>query len=174
MKGLLLAVLENPNAKWETSTSTNIGFDLSLFNNRLEFILDWWKKDTEDLLYQLPLPGVTGNFAAAPSVNIAKMSNKGIDFEIIGRGNLADDFTFEASVTAAFLNNEIVSLAPGLDFFDGPAVRDIRATRNAVGQSLSAFYGYNVIGYFNSQAEVTPTFMSMMKEKLYQRKTDKV
>ncbi|HEA21420.1 MAG TPA: SusC/RagA family TonB-linked outer membrane protein [Pricia antarctica] len=153
-EGFAQSRIGNPDAKWETSTTLNLGFDASFFNNKLEFILDWWTKDTEDLLYQLPLPAVTGNFAAAPSVNIAKMSNKGLDFEIIGRGNITEDFTFEVSMTNSFLKNEIAALAPGLDFFDGPNVRNIVATRNAVGQSLSAFFGYNVVGYFNSQAEV--------------------
>ncbi|MGJ8716618.1 MAG: SusC/RagA family TonB-linked outer membrane protein [Maribacter stanieri] len=153
-EGFAASRIGNPDAKWETSTTLNIGFDASFFNNRLEFIFDWWQKDTEDLLYQLPLPGVTGNYAAAPSVNIATMSNTGIDFEIVGRGNFTEDFSFEARVTAAFLTNEIEALAPGLDFFDGPSVRDIVATRNAVGHSLSSFYGYNVTGYFNSQAEL--------------------
>ncbi|WP_419211047.1 SusC/RagA family TonB-linked outer membrane protein [Maribacter sp. X9] len=153
-EGFAASRIGNPNARWETSTTLNIGFDASFFNNKLEFILDWWKKDTEDLLYQLPLPGVTGNFAAAPSVNVASMANKGLDFQIIGRGNFTEDFNFTATLNGAFLKNEISSLAPGLEFFDGPAVRDIVATRNAVGQSLSAFYGYNVVGYFNTQAEV--------------------
>lgn len=153
-EGFAQSRIGNPDAKWETSTSLNVGFDLGLFNNRLEIILDWWQRDTEDLLYQLPLPGVTGNYASAPSVNIAEMSNTGLDFEIIGRGNITEDLTFEISSTHAFLKNEIVSLAPGLDFFDGPSVRSIQATRNAVGQSLSSFFGYNVIGYFNSEEEV--------------------
>ncbi len=153
-EGFAASRIGNPDAKWETSTTLNIGFDASFFNDKLEFIFDWWTKDTEDLLYQLPLPGVTGNFAAAPSVNIATMANKGVDFEIIGRGNFTKDFLYEARVTAAFLTNKIEALAPGLDFFDGPQVRDIVATRNAVGHSLSSFYGYNVLGYFNTQAEV--------------------
>jgi len=153
-EGFAASRIGNPDAKWETSTTLNIGFDASFFNNRLEFILDWWKKDTEDLLYQLPLPGVTGNFAQAPSVNIATMSNRGVDFEVIGRGNFTEDFSFEARVTGAFLENEIKSLAPGLEFFDGPSVRDIVATRNAEGHSLSAFFGYNVLGYFNTEEEV--------------------
>jgi len=153
-EGFALSRIGNPDAKWETSTTVNIGFDASFFNNRLDFILDLWKKDTEDLLYQLPLPAVTGNYAAAPSVNIAKMSNKGLDFEIIGRGNFTEDLSFEVSMTNSFLKNEIASLAPGLDFFDGPSVRSIVATRNAVGHSLSSFYGYNVLGYFNTEEEV--------------------
>ena len=45
-------------------------------------------------------------------------------------------------------------MAPGIDFFDGPGYRGIQATRNAVGQSLSSFFGYEVIGYFNSAEEV--------------------
>lgn len=166
-EGFAQSRIGNPDAKWETSTTLNIGFDASFFNNRLEFILDWWTKDTEDLLYQLPLPAVTGNYAAAPSVNIAEMSNKGVDFEIIGRGNFTDDFSFEVSMTNSFLKNEIVSLAPGLDFFDGPSIRSIVATRNAVGHSLSAFYGYNVLGYFNSQEEVdNNTFVNEAGETL--------
>jgi TonB-dependent starch-binding outer membrane protein SusC len=153
-EGFAQSRIGNPDAKWETSTTLNIGFDAGFFNDRLEIILDWWKKDTDDLLYQLPLAGVTGNFAAAPSVNIASMSNSGLDFQIAGRGNFTEDLSFEAIFNSSFLKNEITSLAPGLDFFEGPAYRGIQPTRNAVGQPLSSFFGYQVIGYFNSAEEV--------------------
>ena len=153
-EGFAQSRIGNPDAKWETSTSTNIGFDAGFFNDKLEIILDWWKKDTEDLLYQLPLAGVTGNFASAPSVNIATMANSGIDFQIVGRGNFTEDLSFTVTLNNSFLKNEITALAPGVDFFDGRGYRGIQATRNAVGQPLSSFFGYNVIGYFNSQAEV--------------------
>ncbi len=153
-EGFAQSRIGNPDAKWETSTSTNIGFDAGFFNDKLEIILDWWKKDTEDLLYQLPLAGVTGNFASSPSVNIATMANSGLDFQIVGRGNFTEDLSFTVTLNNSFLKNEITALAPGVDFFDGQSYRGIQATRNAVGQSLSSFFGYNVIGYFNSQAEV--------------------
>ncbi len=153
-EGFAQSRIGNPDAKWETSTTLNVGFDAAFFNNNLELILDWWKKDTDDLLYQVPLAGVTGSYAAAPSVNIASMANSGVDFQIVGRGKFTDDLSFTVTVNNSFLKNEITALAPGIEFFDGQSYRGIQATRNAVGQPLSSFFGYNVIGYFNSQAEV--------------------
>ncbi|GAB5472946.1 MAG: TonB-dependent receptor [Maribacter sp.] len=149
--------IANPNAKWETSISTNIGFDLSFFNDKLSIELDWWNKDTEDLLYQVPLAGVTGNDANAPFVNVATMNNTGVDFQIIGRGKFTEDLSFEVTLNNSFLKNEITFLAEGIDFFEGNngnSYRGINPPRNAVGQPLSSFFGYVVDGYFNTQAEV--------------------
>jgi TonB-linked SusC/RagA family outer membrane protein len=154
-EGFAASRIGNPDAKWETSESLNIGFDASFFNNKLEVILDWWKKDTRDLLFNVPLAGVTGNFAAAPSVNVARMLNRGIDLQIINRGNITADLDYEVTLNNSFLHNEIVSLAEGIDFFAGTSYRSgILPSRNAIGQSLSSFFGYQVDGYFNSQAEV--------------------
>jgi TonB-linked SusC/RagA family outer membrane protein len=153
-EGFAQSRIGNPDAKWETSTTTNIGFDASLFDDHFEVQLDWWKKDTEDLLYQVPLAGVTGNFAAAPSVNVASMENKGIDFQIITRGNFTEDLSFELTLNNSFLSNEITALAEGIEFFDIGGQRGINPIRNAVGNSISSFFGYNVLGYFNTQAEV--------------------
>ncbi|PCJ92276.1 MAG: SusC/RagA family protein [Flavobacteriaceae bacterium] len=153
-EGFAQSRIGNPDAKWETSTSTNIGFDASFLNDKLEIQFDWWDKDTEDLLFQVPLAGVTGNFASAPSVNVGSMNNHGIDIQIINRGNLTEDLTYTVTWNSSFLNNEITGLAEGIDFFEVGGARGINPVRNAVGQSISSFFGYNVLGYFNSQAEV--------------------
>jgi len=153
-EGFAASRIGNPDAKWETSETINLGFDASFLNNKLEVIMDFWKKDTRDLLYQVPLAGVVGNYASAPAVNIASMQNKGIDIEVITRGNITSDLDFKASVTGSFLKNEITSLAQGIEFFDGATYRGNSPIRNAVGQGLSTFFGYEVDGYFNSQAEV--------------------
>ncbi len=155
-EGFAQSRIGNPDAKWETSESLNIGFDASFFNNKLEVILDWWTIDTRDLLFQVPLPGVTGDYASAPAINVASMSNKGLDFQIITRGNLSSEVTYEFTLNNSFLKNEITSLAGDLEFITAinPGFRGIQPIRNAVGQGLSTFFGYEVDGYFNSQAEV--------------------
>ncbi|HEY0110059.1 MAG TPA: SusC/RagA family TonB-linked outer membrane protein, partial [Fibrella sp.] len=146
----------NPDAKWETSITSNIGLDGSFFNNRLEVILDVWRKDTKDLLFQVPIPDVIGTYAAAPSVNIGEMRNEGIDLQIINRGKIGSEVGYEANVTASFLNNKIVYLAPGQTYITSvnPGFRGINPIRNQVGYSLSAFYGYQTLGLFQSKAEV--------------------
>ena len=155
-EGFAQSRIGNPDAKWETSETINIGFDASFFNNKLEVILDWWKKDTRDLLFQIPLPGVTGTYASAPAVNVASMLNKGVDFQIVTRGNFNSEVSYEVTLNNSFLKNEITSLVEGVDFITAinPSFRGIRPIRNAVGHGLSAFYGYKMIGYFNTQAEV--------------------
>lgn len=153
-EGFAASRIGNPDAKWETSETINIGFDASFLNNKLEVIMDLWKKDTRDLLFGVPLAGVVGNYASAPAVNIASMQNKGIDIEVITRGNITPDLDFKASLTGSFLKNEITSLAEGIEFFGGGSYRGIAPIRNAVGQGLSTFFGYEMVGYFSSQADV--------------------
>jgi TonB-linked SusC/RagA family outer membrane protein len=153
-EGYYRSRIGNPAAKWETSETMNVGFDATLYNGKWEIVLDVWRKDTRDLLFNVPLPAVVGPAASAPSVNVAKMRNQGIDFQIINRGNLTSELKYELTFNNSFLKNEIVAFAPGITNLTGGAFRGITPVRMEVGQSLSSFYGYQVIGYFNSAAEV--------------------
>ncbi|MFN8356820.1 MAG: TonB-dependent receptor [Spirosomataceae bacterium] len=146
----------NPDAKWETSVTQNIGIDGTFFNGKLDVIIDFWQKDTKDLLFQVPIPATNGPFASAPSVNIGKMLNKGIDMQFITRGKLNSDLGYEVNLTGSFLKNEITYLAPGLTYITSinPGFRGINPIRNQLGYSLSAFYGYQVTGLFQNKAEV--------------------
>lgn len=153
-EGYYRSRIGNPAAKWETSETMNIGFDATLYNGKWEVVLDVWRKDTRDLLFNVPLPAVVGPSASAPSVNVAKMRNQGIDFQIINRGNITSDLKYELTFNNSFLKNEIVAFAPGITNLTGGAFRGITPVRMEVGRSLSSFYGYQVIGYFNSAAEV--------------------
>jgi TonB-linked SusC/RagA family outer membrane protein len=154
--GLYRTRIGNPNAKWETSVTKNIGFDATFFDGKLDVILDVWSKDTRDLLFQVPIAQTNGPDAAAPSVNIGKMENKGIDLQIITRGKLAGQVNYELNVTGGVLKNEIVYLAPGLTYLTtvNPGFRGINPIRNQLGQSISAFYGYQVQGIFQNKEEV--------------------
>ncbi|WP_111671785.1 SusC/RagA family TonB-linked outer membrane protein [Algoriphagus litoralis] len=146
----------NPNAQWETAVTQNIGFDGTFFNGRLDIIFDWWKKDTKDLLFTVPIPLTAGSNAAAPAVNVGQMLNRGLDLLVSTRGNLTGDLTYELTLTGSTLKNEIVSLSDGLDFITtvNPSFRGIQPIRNAVGQPLSSFFGYNVLGLFRDQEDV--------------------
>ncbi|MEB2780986.1 TonB-dependent receptor [Algoriphagus sp. C2-6-M1] len=146
----------NPNAQWETAVTQNFGFDGTFFNGRLDVIFDWWKKDTKDLLFQVPIPQTAGSNAAPPAVNIGEMLNRGLDLLVSTRGNLSSDFTYDLTVTGSVLKNEIVSLAPGLNVITSvnPSYRGITPIRNQVGEPLSTFFGYKVEGLFSSAEDV--------------------
>lgn len=153
--GFYRSRIGNPNAKWETSTTTNIGLDGSFLKGHLDIIFDWWQKKTEDLLYTLPIPDVVGSRSNSPAVNIASMDNTGFDFQIITRGNIVSDLGYEVNLTGGFLKNEITALAPSVPYFDGGNNRGVIPVRNQPGQALSSFFGFQVLGYFKDAAEVT-------------------
>lgn len=152
-EGYYKSRIGNPDAKWETSTTTNFGFDASLFNGKWEINADLWRKVTDDLLYTVPLAAVVGNGASAPSVNIASMLNNGLDFQIINHGKIGS-WNYDLTLNNSFLNNEITFLAPNIQSFTGTAYRGISPIRNEVGQPISSFYGYKVLGYFKDKADV--------------------
>ncbi len=153
-EGFYRSRIGNADAKWETAITSNVGFDGTFLDGKLEVIFDLWRKDTEDLLYTLETPAVIGPLASDPAVNIAKMRNQGIDLEVVTRGNITTDFDFELKAIGSLLDNEIVALAPGVPYFDGPSYRGIAPIRNQLGYSISSFYGYQVVGLFQNEAEV--------------------
>jgi TonB-dependent starch-binding outer membrane protein SusC len=153
-EGYYRSRIGNPDARWETSETSNIGVDATFANGKWEMALDLWRKDTRDLLFDAPIPAVVGSGASAPKINIGSMRNQGIDLQLINRGNITKDLKYDVTLNNTFLSNEITSLNPGVDFVGGSSYRGINPIRNQVGESLSSFFGYKVLGYFNSQEEV--------------------
>ncbi len=146
----------NPNAKWESNVTSNIGFDLAMLDNKIEVVFDYYSKVTDDLLYQQELPGINGA-ADAPFVNVAKMQNKGVDLQIIYRKRFDNDLKFEGNLTFTTYNNKIKGLAPGVPYFDyngGYRIAGGVFNRNEVGMPMSSFYGYKVLGLFQSAEDV--------------------
>ena len=147
----------NPNAKWETNITSNVGFEALLLKGKFDIIVDFWRRQTNDLLFQVPQAQVLGPFAAAPAQNIASMVNEGIDIQVVNKGRLGGSSRYELTLTGSFLRNEITELTDKLDYFDvNPASNRLAGTmvRNQVGQSISSFFGYEVLGYFKDAADV--------------------
>ena len=155
--GFFRTRIGNPDAKWETAVTTNIGIDGNFFEGKLDVVIDFWKKETRDLLLAVPVTSTAGYQAAVPSVNIATMLNQGIDLMIGTKGKITEGITFDLSVNGSFLKNEITSLAPGLTYITtiNPGFRGITPIRNGVGHSISSFYGFKVAGLFQNAGEVT-------------------
>lgn len=156
LQGFQQQRIGNPNGKWETNTTANIGFDGTFMNGNLEVIFDLYSKKTKDLLFQAPLISTTQGTATAPSVNIASMENKGVDLGINYRGTaMRNKLRYNLGATFTTYTNKITALTDGVDYFQDGFYRQGAFARNQIGQAVSAFYGYKVIGFFADAADVS-------------------
>lgn len=151
--GYQSATRGNPNARWETTTSTNIAFDATLFGG-LDVTVDFWRKDTKDMLFPVAIPLVAGS-ATAPSVNIGSMSNKGIDITLDYRGDFGSSgLSYTLSGNFTHYKNEVTKLSGNSsEFIQGFPIRQSIYTRTEAGRSFPEFYGYVVDGIFQTQEE---------------------
>lgn len=148
VQGFHATRIGNPNAKWETNITSNIGFEATVLNNKVGIKFDWYQKKTKDLLYNPELPATAGS--ATPSyLNIAAMSNTGLDMEFTYQDKFGD-LGFDGSVVLTTYKNTIDKIADGVTFFD-PGNQTNTAnringvpSRNMVGHPMSAFFGYEV------------------------------
>ncbi|WP_051205296.1 SusC/RagA family TonB-linked outer membrane protein [Salinimicrobium xinjiangense] len=171
--GLLAANTANPDLQWETTYSSNLGLDLNMFNNRLEFIADVYYKKTEDLLLLAPYPDYSGTSGvgatSAPYVNIGSLENKGVEFTLNTVNVDSDDFAWRSNLVFTLNRNEVLALATETGILNRTLQEgsDITiVTRTAVGKPIGQFYGYKVIGRFeeatdfyyrNEAGEIVPT-----------------
>jgi len=150
--------LENPDLKWETSTQTNIGIDLALFDSKFTFSANYYYKRTNDILLQVPIPRSSG-VAVYPTQNRGSMENKGLEFEM-GYRKKINDFMFEVAGNISTNQNKVLSLVDGNSIIDGTIVgaglarggEGITITREGV--PIGSFYGYIMDGIFQNRAEI--------------------
>jgi TonB-linked SusC/RagA family outer membrane protein len=144
--------LGNPDLKWEENRSTNIGADMTLMDGLLNVVLDVYRRQTNNLLFDPRLPATAG-IAAPPIVNVGKMRNTGFDLSI---GHQSP--SWGATLNLGHYKNKIIAIAGETESFFATVI-DIRAdvpiVINQVGHPIGAFYGYIADGYFRDAADVT-------------------
>jgi TonB-linked SusC/RagA family outer membrane protein len=159
--GFLSENIANPDLKWETTESYNVGVDLNLFGNRIEFIADAYVKNTDDLIIQLPLPAYSGTSnnpygtpgtLATPYVNIGSIQNKGFELTLNTVNIDARSFRWRSGITFTLNRGTVKSLNTESSTLFGYAGSDI-LTLTQVGGPIGRFYGYVAEGLFISEAD---------------------
>lgn len=146
--GYRLISLGNPNLQWEENRSQNLGADMVLFNGALNVVVDFYRRNTNNLLFDPQLPATAGQ-AAPPIVNVGKMRNTGFDFSV---GHQAS--WWNVTLNGSHYSNKIVSINGEQTSFFSPAVaRFGNAAINQVGQPIGSFFGFIADGYYQSAAE---------------------
>jgi TonB-dependent starch-binding outer membrane protein SusC len=155
--GYTATQLGNPAVKWETQVQKDIGVDMLLFNNRLDFSVDVYDRSNKDFLFQRRYAGTFPYIIGTPFENIGKITNKGIEFTATWKTKVNKDFDYSIGANLTANKNRIVDLASSLgvtNFFPGVETRIGPLIRHEVGKPMSTFYGYTVDGIFQNAAEV--------------------
>jgi len=142
--------LGNPNLQWEENRSQNVGADMVLFNGNLNFVIDAYRRNTNNLLFDPQLPATAGQ-AAPPIINVGKMRNTGFDFSLGHTGSW-----WNLAFNGSHYKNTIVSINGEQTSFFSPAVaRFGNAAINQVGQPIGSFFGLVAQGLFRDAADAT-------------------
>lgn len=131
---------------WEENIVSNVGFDATLLDGKLDISAEYYQKAIEGLLFTEPLPAVLGN-ASAPKINIGDIRNTGLDFLVTHRSELGSGLRYSVRANITTYKNEVIDI-PDPGYFDAGEVR------NQEGEPVSSFFGYKVLGLFNSAQEV--------------------
>jgi TonB-dependent starch-binding outer membrane protein SusC len=142
----------NPDLKWETTEQINIGFDFGFLDNRIYATVDWYQKNTTDMLLNLPVPASSG-FGSVKE-NIGSIKNSGIEF-MINTSNLVGEFKWNTSLNLTTIKNEVVDLGPIPEIIHVNASWSGPVCIIRPGEPLNSFYGWNVLGVWQDAAEIT-------------------
>ena len=137
----------NNQLAWEKKSTTNVGIDLAMFNNRLEFTAEWYKNKSTDLLYSVPVPANAGVRNESVTMNAASMENSGFEFSATYR-NRDHALKWQVSANLSTLKNKVTKLGFGEESY----ITGDYAT--FVGEEVGQFYGYVYEGIARTQADL--------------------
>ena len=142
----IISQMSNVNLSWETNYTFNVGLDFGFFNQRLRGTVEYFTRNSKNLLQDVPISGTTG-FSSVLQ-NIGKINNHGVELTLEGDILRKKDFVWTAVVSATFLSSKVKKLYNGADiiWYD-PTGDDNRAQFiYREGESTLAFYGYEWAG----------------------------
>ncbi len=153
--------LGNPDLKWEKTTQYDLGFDLGLWDNRVNFTADAYYKKTTDLLINVPVQ-VTSGFSSELE-NIGSVANKGLEFAVNTDNIHGDDFTWKTSASISFNRNEVLDLGGQQMFYAQVAdaysdlIYKLSPVVVKVGSPLGTIWGYKTNGIIQSSDNLGQT-----------------
>jgi TonB-linked SusC/RagA family outer membrane protein len=148
--GAALASAANPDIKWETTKTTDLGIDM-VVANKVSLTFDYFNKVTSDILLQLPISALIG-VDDAPYVNAAKVRNRGWELNL-GYNDKIGDFSYHANLNLSRIENKILSVSGRTNWIDNWTI-------NIAGEPIGAYYGLKADGLYTSQKEIDATAVS--------------
>lgn len=140
-------VMPNPDIKWETVKQGNIGFDASLFKQRINVTFDAYVKNTTDMLVSMVVPITTGySDIYTPMINAGKVRNTGWELTVASQ-NIKGDFEWNTDFNISYNKNKIIKLNNNVPIYSG-------YQQHTVGLPVGSFYGWVTNGIFQNWDEV--------------------
>ncbi|WP_317171856.1 SusC/RagA family TonB-linked outer membrane protein [Hymenobacter latericoloratus] len=147
ISGLVPTQIGVNDLSWEKQHEINVGIDLGFVNNRILLSANAFRRESNDLLLNRPLP-LTSGFLSVTQ-NVGALENKGLEFELTTQNFTKDNFTWTTNANISFIRNEVTKLVNNAPFLSG------FANQVRVGHSLGSFYGYVVDRIYQTQGEIT-------------------
>lgn len=149
--------LANPDLTWETSEQTNIGIDARFLDNRLSFTMDWYSKQTKDLLVEVGTNAASG--FATQYQNAGTVKNTGLELSMGWRDQIGKEFKYGVNVNMAYNKNEVTEVNNANHFIEGGNDLLAQSTGRFVrmeegGHPIGYFYGYKTDGVIQNQNDL--------------------
>ncbi len=147
------ARIANPDLIWEESEQIDIGFDARFFNSAIVFGFDYFKKTTNGMLMDQPIPAYVGK--GAPLANAGDMENSGLEFELNHKGNFGD-LNYNVGLNASYLQNKLIDMGneSGEQIYEDAGAAGVGAyVKGENGEVFPYFYGYRVDGIIQNAEE---------------------
>ena len=149
VSGAIPLTPSNPDVKWESQTSTDFGFDLTMLHNTLSITADYYYKKTNDMLVQVPIAYSAGYTGTFPTLNAGSIENKGIEFVATYRNHIGSKIDYSISGNISTVDNKVKSLGANNEIFAASGI-----TCTEVGHSIGQFWGYKTNGLYKTQAQL--------------------
>src|SRR5690606_22667566 len=148
-KGWAQNAIGNSGLQWERTESYNVGLDIGLFDNRITIAADYYRKKTNNLLYDVSVPAISGFPTAI--VNVGDIRNTGFEVELNSR-NIQGVFRWQTAFNFSVNRNKVVDLG-GVDEVINTHTRGM-AWILRVGEPMFSYYGYKSLGVLRDQQDV--------------------
>lgn len=149
--GVVLNSYVNNNIGWEESNQVDIGLDLSMFDNKLNFVAEYYNKITNDMLLPVSIPAITGFNSSF--TNIGKVKNYGLEFAVGYKQKVTNDLNFRGDFNISFNSNEVLEIDGENDELWTGSFYGVY-NRSVVGRPIGMLTGYKVLGIFQTDEEV--------------------
>ena len=147
VSGIKVATTGNPELKWETTTQTNLGLDAFLFDGAVSLALDYYWKNTKDMITIPPVLSVAGE-NAAKFMNTGTMKNHGFELNLGYHSPQYGDFSWDGNFNLSMYRNKLVKLNDEVSVIGGD-------WRLIEGQPMGVYYGYVNDGIFQTEDQVS-------------------